>query len=89
MGAHEDRMTRLQESELGNELLLKNYDEVTEKLDKAEARVRVLEEALSNLAESIERVGYRGEVGDVEDLDQARHEATAALASEGTSGEAS
>jgi hypothetical protein len=47
---------------------------------EAEARERVLREALDNLAEAIERVDYKGEAGDVEDLDDARREAVAALA---------
>ena len=47
---------------------------------EAEERERALREALDNLAEAIERVSYKGEAGDVEDLDDARREAVAALA---------
>lgn len=48
-------------------------------------REEKLREALDNLAEAIGRVEYRGQAGDVEDVDSARHDAVAALAENGDS----
>ncbi len=54
---------------------------VVEALAETQERERALREALDNLNEAIARVDYEGAIGDVEDVDNARHEAAAALAS--------
>ncbi len=48
-------------------------------------REEKLREVLDYLAEAIGRVEYRGQAGDVEDVDNARHDAVAALAENGDS----
>jgi hypothetical protein len=86
MGAHEDRMTRLQEVDLRNKLLLKRVNEASEELDKAEEHVRVLEKALTDAADAIEAAVSYVSPYFIEKygFDAALNDARRALAPEGT-----